>query len=93
MLAIIALSVCRYTLTDGLKYGGHYLAYKGDPYQVHAAFVVRVLPAGESLTTDALSAACRAAAGAKKALLLAHVDAASDAAVSFMTVTSVDTLK
>lgn len=84
---------CRYTLTDGIKFGGHYLAYKGDPYKVHAAFVVRVLPPGETLSTDALSAACRAAAGAKKALLLAHVDDAMDMAVSFTTVTSVDTLK
>jgi hypothetical protein len=34
----------RYTLTPGLKFGGDFLAYPGDPECVHAAYVVRVLP-------------------------------------------------
>ena len=85
-------SRCRYTLTNGIKFGGHYLAYKGDPYKVHAALVVRVLLNGQPLADEELSAACRAAAGAKKRLLLAHVNTCS-LAISYTTVMSVDTLK
>ncbi len=33
-----------FTLTDGAKFGGDYLAYPGDPFVYHAQFVVRVLP-------------------------------------------------
>lgn len=79
-------------LTNGIKFGGHYLAYKGDPYKVHAAFVVRVLPVGAVLSNEALSAACRSAAGAKKSLLLAQVPDGGGS-VAYTTVMSVDTFR
>ena len=76
----------RYTLTDGIKFGGHFLAYQGDPLAVHAAFVVRVLRRGRMLSDASLSAASRAAVGAKKRLLLAFVDPeVRDAPVEYIT--------
>ena len=58
-------------MTDGIKFGGHFLAYTGDPEAVHAAFVVRVWCGEAGLAPEAVSAAARAAAGARKALLVA----------------------
>jgi tRNA splicing endonuclease len=82
---------CRFTLSNGIKFGGHFLAYQGDPYKVHAAFVVRVLPGNGEIAQEALSAACRAAAGAKKCLVLAQ--SARLGNVVYTTATSVDLLK
>eukprot|EP00892_Ulva_mutabilis_P008061 jgi/Ulvmu1/5627/UM023_0166.1 len=61
----------RYFLTDGIKFGGDFLAYEGDPETCHAAFTVLVTPGGY-LADDALGAACRAATAARKKLLVAN---------------------
>ena len=90
--AVSGSADCRYTLTNGIKFGGHFLAYQGDPDTVHAAFVVRVQTADDEMTDATLSAASRAAAGARKRLLLA-VPERDCSNVSYTTVTSVDLLK
>lgn len=58
-------------MTDGIKFGGDFLAYEGDPETCHAAFTVLVVPGGQ-LADDALGAACRAATAARKRLLVAN---------------------
>lgn len=63
--------MCRYKLTSGVKFGGHYLAYQGDPHLHHAAFVVRVIPPDQPLSQVDTAAATRAATGARKHVLLA----------------------
>lgn len=59
---------------------------------MHAAFVVRVLPGNGEIAQEALSAACRAAAGAKKCLVLAQAGG-RQGSVAYATATSVDRLK
>jgi tRNA splicing endonuclease len=82
----------RYTLTNGIKFGGHFLAYRGDPHLVHAAFVVRVWLGDDPMSQEVASAACRAAAGARKRLLIAWpVRGWGD--VEYTTAAAVDTLK
>lgn len=40
-------------ITSGLKFGGDFLAYQGDPVMYHGTFVVRVLPAnGNTIDLD-----------------------------------------
>jgi tRNA-splicing endonuclease subunit Sen34 len=70
--------LCRFTLTEGIKFGGDFLAYMGDPLEVHSEFVVHVLHDAQVFSDTALSAAARVAAGAKKCLLLARVIACQD---------------
>ena len=66
-----------FTLTDGAKFGGDYLAYPGDPFVYHAQFVVRVLPPSDdeggssTLRPTLLKAWARGVHGARKHLLLA----------------------
>ena len=90
--AVTRSADCRYTLTNGIKFGGHFLAYQGDPDTVHAAFVVRVQTADDEMTDATLSAGSRAAAGARKRMLLAVPDRACGN-VTYTTFTSVDLLK
>lgn len=58
-------------MTDGIKFGGDFLAYEADPETCHAAFAVLVVPGGQ-LSDDAVGAACRAATAARKRLLVAN---------------------
>ena len=61
-----------YWLTDGLKFGGHFLAYEGDPLLYHAAFVVRCV-ARRPHVRD-LSGLQRLARGCGKTLLLCWLE-------------------
>lgn len=63
----------RYTLTDGGKFGGDFLAYPGDPALYHAYYVVRVLPQGAALHPTMLLGTARGAHAARKHLLLTWV--------------------
>lgn len=58
-------------MTDGIKFGGDFLAYERDPETCHAAFTVLVVPGGQ-LNDDELGSACRAATAARKRLLVAN---------------------
>jgi tRNA-intron lyase len=79
--------VCSFTTTDGIKFGGDFLAYRGDPLNVHSDFVVCVLHQGQVLSDTVLSAAARVAVGAKKKLLLAQAnDHRGETIVSYTTV-------
>jgi hypothetical protein len=83
--------LCSFTITDGIKFGGDFLAYRRDPLEVHSDFVVRVLHDGQVLSDTVLSAAARVAAGAKKNLLLAQaIDHRGEAIVSYTTVKVVE---
>ena len=66
-----------YRLTSGLKFGVDYLAYRSDPSVCHAAFMVRVLPAGMHVTPLDLVARARVATTTLKTAVLAYVDVAS----------------
>ena len=61
-----------YWLTDGLKFGGHLLAYEGDPLVFHAVFVVRCVTRRPHLRE--LAGLQRLANGCGKRLLLSWLD-------------------
>ncbi|XP_043241549.1 tRNA-splicing endonuclease subunit Sen34-like isoform X1 [Amphibalanus amphitrite] len=61
-----------YWLTDGLKFGGHFLAYEGDPLVYHAAFVVRCVQRRPHVRD--LAGMQRLAHGCSKTLLISWVD-------------------
>lgn len=63
-----------YRLTSGLKFGVEYLAYRSDPSVCHAAFMVRVLPAGRHITPLDLVVRARIATTTLKTAVLAYVD-------------------
>lgn len=60
-----------YYLTDGVKFGGDWLAYPGDPLLFHAQFVVRVVSLQETMNPLLFVASTREAHAARKHLLLA----------------------
>lgn len=67
-------------ITSGLKFGGDFIAYQGDPIMYHGTFVVRVLP-GRDNTIDlerveymALNTILRLCHGSNKIPLFAIVD-------------------
>lgn len=61
----------RYYLTSGIKFGGDWLAYPGDPLMYHAQFVVRVEIAERAMRPTFFVAAAREAHSARKHLLYA----------------------
>ena len=79
----------RFLITTGVKFGAHYLAYPGDPHMYHAQFTVRVVAPEDALTPADLAAASRAAAGARKLLLMAtpREDAAGEWSVDYVSAT------
>ncbi len=62
-----------FTLTPGVKFGGDFLLYPGDPKLYHAQFVVRVLDEEEPLSPTLLKLWARGVHGARKHLVLATV--------------------
>lgn len=71
--AFADLWVRGYRMTAGLKFGVDYLAYRADPSVCHAAFMVRVLPAGSDVTPLDLVARARVATTTLKTAVLAYV--------------------
>lgn len=80
-----------FAMTNGLKFGGHFLVYPGDPFLYHSHFSVRVVLNDEAVWPEVLTAACRAATGAKKKLLLAYATQEGDGTwnVQYITAASV----
>lgn len=64
-----------YVLTDGVKFGGDFLAYPGDPMLYHAQFVIRVLEQGRPILPCILAAHSRTSHGARKHMVIASVSA------------------
>ena len=60
-------------ITDSLKFGGHFLMYKGDPEIFHATYLVVVCEAA-GINENQFVAYQRSANSAKKDLLVAQVD-------------------
>jgi len=66
-----------YRTTTGLKFGVDFLAYLGDPSEVHAAFMVVVAPEGAGIAPLDLVARSRVATTALKTCVLAYADVAA----------------
>lgn len=63
-----------YYLTDGLKFGGHFLVYPGDPGIYHSVFIVYCIPFDKKLSAIDYATLGRLATSVKKTLLLCSVD-------------------
>ncbi|EDQ87559.1 uncharacterized protein MONBRDRAFT_33205 [Monosiga brevicollis MX1] len=63
-----------YYLTSGIKFGGDYLVYPGDPYRYHSHFVARVVPHTASISPMDVLALGRLGTVVKKAPVLCSVD-------------------
>ena len=63
-----------YFITDGLKFGGHFLVYPGDPGLYHSIFIVFCIGFKEKLSATDYSALGRLATSVKKTLLLCSVN-------------------
>jgi tRNA-splicing endonuclease subunit Sen34 len=64
----------QYYLTPAAKFGGDYLAYKGDPLKYHALFVVIIQPWTTQITARELVSIGRLAVTVKKAPVIATID-------------------
>jgi tRNA splicing endonuclease len=63
-----------YCITNGLKFGVHFLAYRSDPTAVHAAFMVIAAREGEGIAPLDLVARARVATTALKTCVVAWAD-------------------
>nr|CAB3267293.1 tRNA-splicing endonuclease subunit Sen34-like [Phallusia mammillata] len=63
-----------YFLTDGLKFGGHFLVYPGEPGIYHSMYIAVCLSCETQLTAADYSAMGRLASTVKKTLLLCSAD-------------------
>eukprot|EP00052_Salpingoeca_macrocollata_P009449 m.74556 g.74556 ORF g.74556 m.74556 type:complete len:381 (-) comp17110_c0_seq1:75-1217(-) len=63
-----------YFLTSASKFGGHYLAYPGDPQRYHSHFIVIVMPYDRNMTALDVVSYGRLGTVVKKAPLIATVD-------------------
>ena len=63
-----------YYLTDGLKFGGHFLVYPGDPGLYHSVYIVFCVPFTNKVCLADYSALGRLATSVKKTLLLCSVN-------------------
>lgn len=70
-----------FTLTSGLKYGGDYLVYTGDPALVHSHYLAVVLPWQQSIKS--LPSLCRVGSKVMKCILLCSVE---DDVVQYQTI-------
>ena len=62
----------KYTVRSGIKYGGDFMLYTGDPNTSHAAYVVKVVVREEPLWTD-VNALRRVSESVAKECVLAYV--------------------
>lgn len=63
-----------YFLTTGVKFGGDYLAYPGDPHLFHAKFIVKCVESLETVDQCDLVSWSRIGTATKKTLVLASLD-------------------
>lgn len=63
-----------WTVRSGLQYGGDYLLYRGSPGQDHAPYVAVVVEEGKGVEGKTVAGLVRAAAGAKKQVVLVSPD-------------------
>jgi tRNA-intron lyase len=82
-IAYLALVSKGYKLTNGIKFGVTYLAYRADPSLVHAPFMVLVLEAGSGISPIDLITKSRVSTGAKKIVVLCWVDLNSQVVVKY----------
>ncbi|KAL3143955.1 hypothetical protein ABBQ32_003768 [Trebouxia sp. C0010 RCD-2024] len=84
--ACTLVSVSRYFVTDGSKFGSDYLLYPGDPLFYHAQFTVQVLDHQATIKPALLVGGTRGSHSARKHLLLASVSTSSNAPHAHVTV-------
>ena len=68
-------------VTSGLKFGGHFLAYPGDPLLYHSEFVVYCDSPGETWDKYRLASHGRVATNARKTFIIASIDENTDQVV------------
>lgn len=71
-----------YHMTQGLKFGGDFLAYSGDPHLYHGSFIIRCVEDPDRVSMRDLVAAVRTAAATRKTFVLAAIDKNSHSVVS-----------
>lgn len=73
-----AVTVFRYCVTQGSKFGADFLLYPGDPMLYHAQFCTRLMESHQEIKPICIAAASRGSHIARKSLLLAFsTDAAA----------------
>lgn len=77
--AFAVLREMDYYLMPGLRFGGDFVAYPGDPLQFHSHLIVRVLQEGESFDLLQLVTSGRLATAVKKVWVLIGEDKERDA--------------
>jgi len=63
-----------YSLTSGLKFGGTFLAYKGDPFLYHAAYIVIIKKFDQEFQSLELIKSARLAVNVNKNILFASIE-------------------
>ncbi|XP_076062551.1 tRNA-splicing endonuclease subunit Sen34-like [Oratosquilla oratoria] len=67
-----------YYISSGMKFGGDYIAYKGDPHLYHACLIVRCVEDEEGLNVEDLVMMSRIGTTTKKTLVLASLNKDND---------------
>ncbi|CAG7823335.1 unnamed protein product [Allacma fusca] len=68
----------KYFLTTGIKFGGDFIAYKGDPLNYHAEFIIMCEDTSRKFTDIHIISQCRLAIALKKKLLIATLKSETD---------------
>nr|XP_002123488.1 tRNA-splicing endonuclease subunit Sen34-like [Ciona intestinalis] len=63
-----------YFLTDGVKFGGNFLVYPGDPGLYHSTYILLHIPYEKEISATEFATFGRLASSVKKTLLLASID-------------------
>jgi len=72
-----------YFLTSGLKFGGDFLAYPGDPLIYHASYVVVCVRDGDAASSTDITALCRLGSQVKKLVLLCSWNKSDNNKISY----------
>ncbi|KAJ2720105.1 tRNA-splicing endonuclease subunit Sen34 [Coemansia sp. Benny D115] len=67
-----------YYLTRGLKFGGDYLLYPGEPMRYHSSHVVNLIAHGSTLSPHQIVSLGRLGTGVKKTRVLSSLDPGTD---------------
>ncbi|KAJ3124956.1 hypothetical protein HK101_006019 [Irineochytrium annulatum] len=70
-----------FSITPGVKFGGDYLLYPGDPAQYHASHILTITEKGRRTSFASLASKCRLANNVKKKSLICYWDAKEEGAV------------
>nr|CAI5827725.1 unnamed protein product [Callosobruchus analis] len=76
-----------YYITEGVKFGGDFLVYYGDPICYHAIFIVKCIVATESISPSEIVAHGRLGTSVRKRFVLASI---VDGVVCYVTVNWID---